>query len=516
MTAATFPGTLCIRADADARRGIGHVMRCIALAQAWQDEGGNVVLVSATDSPALLERLKSERIKVTRSLGLPGSIEDAQDLVQQAGATRATWVVLDGYHFGPEYRSIIKKADLKLMVIDDLADSDLSMSDLILNQNLHATPQLYENHAGKTTRLLTGLSHVLLRREFLTKPLLRERGVSVETMNLLVTLGGADAPNVTEHIMKMLATHDLPMRMHVTIIVGAANPHLDALQAALPVLQKRHNTRLHINPPNVPELMRAADLALSAAGSSCWELACLGVPMALIITADNQREIARSLEVGGAALNLGEHTGFPQQDSFEKLANLMMDQGLRSRMRSQAKDLIDGQGAKRVVAALIHHPLRLRSATLEDARLLHLWANEPLARQMSFSADSIPWGNHLKWLSHRLGSNDCRLSIGLDLRNNPVGQVRLDREGHTATLSISIAPEARGQGYASILARMASQQALADGWCSEVHAWVKPENAASIKAFERAGFSPKEPQTPHSQQAMLFVMGEPVRHAASI
>jgi L-amino acid N-acyltransferase YncA len=63
---------------------------------------------------------------------------------------------------------------------------------------------------------------------------------------------------------------------------------------------------------------------------------------------------------------------------------------------------------------------------------------------------------------------------------------------------------------------MASQQALADGWCSEVHAWVKPENAASIKAFERAGFSQKEPQTPHSQQATLFVMSEPVRHAASI
>jgi spore coat polysaccharide biosynthesis predicted glycosyltransferase SpsG len=145
MTAATFPGTLCIRADADARMGIGHVMRCIALAQAWQDEGGKVVLVSAADSPALLERLKSERIKVTRSRGLPGSIEDAQDLVKQAGATRATWVVLDGYHFGPEYRSIIKKADLKLMVIDDLADSDLSMSDLILN---HATTDWIEPRAA--------------------------------------------------------------------------------------------------------------------------------------------------------------------------------------------------------------------------------------------------------------------------------------------------------------------------------------------------------------------------------
>ena len=516
MNAANTIGTLCIRADADSRMGIGHVMRCIALAQAWQDAGGVVSFVTTTDSTALLDRLALEGIQVTPLQAAPGSSEDASELAHHASSNNATWVVLDGYHFGPEYRAVIKKTDLKLIVIDDLADSDLSQADAILNQNHYATAELYKGLASKTARLLVGVRYTLLRREFREHRKLPSRAALPEIKTLLITLGGADAPNVTQRIMELLTSNPMQIKMHVVIIVGATNPHLNKLQAALPDLQKQHNAVLSINPPNMAELMRGTDLAISASGSSTWELACLGVPMALIVTADNQREVAGSLEKRHAALVMGEHTLFPQQDTFQKLHRLMFDQTSRSRMQIETRQMIDGGGAKRVVEMLAAHPLHLRPAVFDDARLLFEWANDPLVRQMSFSADPIPWENHIEWMNRCLGSDAFRLKIGLDDENRSIGLVRLNREGGIATLSISIAPQARGRGYASKLARLVSLEALEDNWCAEIHAWVKSENTASLKTFIRAGFTERKSHTTHSEQRTLFVMSRQLESTATI
>jgi L-amino acid N-acyltransferase YncA len=67
--------------------------------------------------------------------------------------------------------------------------------------------------------------------------------------------------------------------------------------------------------------------------------------------------------------------------------------------------------------------------------------------------------------------------------------VRLDRAGTTATLSIGLAPEARGRGLAARLVRLAAVECLHSGWCRLVEARVRPENAASLATFRRAGFT---------------------------
>lgn len=60
MGAPSLFGSLCIRADAGPEQGIGHVMRCLALAQAWQDRGGTATFLTATQAPALHERIRRE------------------------------------------------------------------------------------------------------------------------------------------------------------------------------------------------------------------------------------------------------------------------------------------------------------------------------------------------------------------------------------------------------------------------------------------------------------------------
>src|SRR5205807_9904518 len=93
--------------------------------------------------------------------------------------------------------------------------------------------------------------------------------------------------------------------LEVQVVLGFSNPHRESLEAAAAV--SRHAVQLLDKVSDMPERMAWADGAISAAGSTCWELAFMGVPMLIIVTADNQRGSANALERREAAVNLGWH-----------------------------------------------------------------------------------------------------------------------------------------------------------------------------------------------------------------
>ena len=109
--------TLIIRADASSAIGHGHVMRCLALAQAWQDRGGRCVFVTSQPVPAIEARLTSEGFAVLKLEATPGSREDASQVADSAAQNDACWAVIDGYHFGLEYQQILK-SQWKLMILN--------------------------------------------------------------------------------------------------------------------------------------------------------------------------------------------------------------------------------------------------------------------------------------------------------------------------------------------------------------------------------------------------------------
>ena len=123
---------LLIRADASQQIGNGHVMRSLALAQAWQKGGGQVCLAARLLPEALKLRCREERIE-TRQPAESG--DDAGETVELAREAGADWVVLDGYQFATEFQRAIKNAGIRLLVIDDDGCARHHVADLILNQN---------------------------------------------------------------------------------------------------------------------------------------------------------------------------------------------------------------------------------------------------------------------------------------------------------------------------------------------------------------------------------------------
>lgn len=334
---------LVIRVDASAQIGTGHLMRCLALAQAWKDAGGKAIFITACESDGLLQQLREGGFDIhvlAHPYPEPGDWDYTKDTL---AAYPNAWVVLDGYHFDEIYQQRVKEAGHRLLVIDGKAHLKHYYADLVLNQNLHAEQLHYS--CEPYTHLLLGTRYVLLRREFLAwRDWKRE--IPQVARRVLVTLGGSDSNNNMLKVIQALQKVDVP-GLEAIVVLGAINPHADVLQAA--ISQSSIPIRLIHDAQNMPELMTKADLAITAGGITPWEMCFTGLPMLIIITADNQRDNVRAMHQAGIAENLGWYKNVDKENITGQLRVMMDSQELRQSMSHTQRKMVDGSGTERVL-----------------------------------------------------------------------------------------------------------------------------------------------------------------------
>lgn len=477
------PGTLLIRVDASIAMGTGHAMRCLALAQAWQDAGGKTVMAMAEATPATDDLLRREDVEVVR-LDVAGGTEG--DAIRTAGLAeqrQAAWVAVDGYQFDSAYQATLKSNGLRLMLIDDDGRALPYSADLVLNQNAHAAEALYGQRAPYT-RLLLGPDYAMLRRQFASWRNW-QREIPAAGRRILLTMGGSDPDNFTARVMEALPLVEMES-LESVVVVGGSNPHGPALEVAA---KSQNSVRLVKNADNMPELMAWADLAVSAAGTTCWEMFFLGLPAAVVDLAANQRPVAQRLNQLGVACHIESNRHCSTERIARELTRLLADAETRSRMCRCGRKLVDGRGASRVCAAMMGSGIRLRPATEADCRLLWEWANEPGVRASAFSQWPIGWDEHTAWFRAQLTDAASMILIGEDAAERPIGQVRMHRQSSSeGEIDVSVARDFRGAGYGSLLIDTAVREAAASAGITRVHAFIRPENGASARAFENAGF----------------------------
>ncbi len=495
----TTTNTLLIRADASTKIGTGHVMRCLALVQAWQETGGDACFVLVFHVPALEARLQAEGMRVVHLDAVqPGSEEDATATAVLAQQYQAEWIVVDGYHFDANYQQSLKAAGFRLLFIDDYGHTKHYYADVVLNQNIYAQPELYA-HREPYTQLLLGTKYALLRREFWEW---REwqRPFPAKARKILVTLGGSDPDNVTLTViqaLQQLSYDDL----EAIILVGGQNPHYRELETAV---FQNDRIQLRQNATNMPELMAWADLAISAGGSTNWELSFMGLPALIISLAKNQSLIVQHLHDAGTAVSIGSHKSITIKTIKKELQPLVESWERREAMSQRANLLIDGCGSRRIANIFNHSWLTLQPVTSEDSTLIWSWANDPIVRAVSFSTLEIPWESHTKWFANKLADPHCFLYLALNNQHHPIGQARYDVEGEEGVISISIAPEFRGYGYGTQLIQQATQMFFTESGIKIALAYIKKQNKASIHAFTKAGFQEADPAIIDKNKAKQF------------
>jgi len=501
-------GSLVIRADASIQIGTGHLMRCLALAQAWQLDGGQVVFLSHCESDALRQRIINEGIEF---IPISNPHPDSRDLENTLEVLRMhsagiignpAWLVLDGYHFDPAYQQAVRDAGFHLLVIDDMAHLPVYHADILLNQNLGAEKLKY--NCDSDTTLLLGSRYVLLRQEFLTWSGWK-REIQKVARKVLVTMGGSDPGNMTLKVIHALEQVQVD-GLEVVVAVGGSNPHYEVLQSAIRNLQLK--IHLERNASNLPELLAWADVSVTAAGSTCWELAFMGVPALVLVWAENQCMVASGLETAGISINLGWYANVTPEDIALRLLELVNSPKIRGEIAKRGRNLVDGNGASRVIQWIQARALNLRAAQEADCLMIYEWANDKVTRTFSFSTDPIPWEDHQTWYKSKLADPNILIYIALDLELSPVGMVRYQLAETKAVASINLASHQRGKGYGSKILRIASKKVFQDTPISLIHAYIKPDNSPSIHAFTKAGFVEKGIVDYQGNQACHFILQE--------
>lgn len=330
------PPHLVLRADANVQIGTGHVMRCLALADAWKRAGGAATFVSACDKP-----MRDRIIFAGHSL-----LDHDFPIQKMVRKQDRCIVALDGYEFGEAYQRIVKNTGAVVVVLDDYGHASHYTADFILNQNVGAENIRYS--CGPETRILRGPQYALLRDEFAAYRTWRRTTPDL-VRRLLVTMGGGDDGNSTSRIIRALAKVSA-QTFEAVVVVGGSNPNRALIEQA--AAETGGHIHIACDITNMAEQMASADLAIAAAGTTALELAFMGLPSLLVVLAENQQRVAQAMAVTGAARNLGEAGKLEDALLVQSIENLMTNPGSRRLMSERGQALVDGNGAERVVKIL--------------------------------------------------------------------------------------------------------------------------------------------------------------------
>lgn len=512
---------LLIRADAGPAVGTGHVMRMLALGQAWVKQGGEVVFVCGELPSSLTKRLE-QRFQLSNVSGKAGSSEDAQQTLELAQAFQPDWITLDGYRFDDPFQEIVKRSNIPLFVMDDYRHASHQHADFVLNQNSYASADDYDRH-DNSQMLLVGPKYLLLREEFVGAHESRSvaRKNSNDVRKILVTFGGSDPDNWTLKTLQVLS--DLKRRrLTVDCVVGACYEHFAELEMFKKTCSL--NVRIHQYVEQMTSLMSKTDLAITAGGSTCYELARCGVPSIVVAIADNQLAIANWMHENGIMLSIDENEPEPLAGSgkntcretrlINAIRQMICDVERRQKMSQKGMTIVDGKGAQRVVDKMGTQLVSFRTATQDDAEWMWHWRNDPEVRSVSFNKAVVPLEQHRTWLDTRLEDERSLIWMSDDRHGSPVGQVRFDLgdHGESAQISIIVNQALRGRGLGTKLISAACDKLFASSSHSalnQIIAQIMPTNTASEKAFRAAGFRAIEPTVVNGIMALQFVLERP-------
>ena len=483
---------LFIRTDAGGVLGTGHVMRMLALAQAYSARGGRVVFITMLCPAALIERILDEGFEhhslSSQSADLLGSEQDATETLDFINASGGGRLVTDGYHFGIHYQDKIAEHGVKLMCVDDHGYSEEWNCEAVLNQNLDAEVKARHFYPESSTHLLLGIDYCLLRKEFLENYSSKKSWAEVE--KLLITLGGSDKDNATKKVLQLASSYT-QRKLHIRVLLGADNPHLESLEA----LESPHQIEFLRNVRDMPAQYKWADGIISAGGSSCWEWLYYGLPGLLVEIADNQKPVLAGICAHGYASSLGHFqeliSGNKQQN--QTLLSKWLDHPEDCADEKKAHSAVDGLGAQRIASYLAGQEVLVRNTQQDqDAAFLFELANDESVRGVGFHTEPIPWETHIAWLERHLQSEQSYLFTIEDAEAHPVGQIRLHLVGENIwEIGVSIHPRGRKKGFAKI----AIKQLLESNLCQfsspqEIIATIKKDNVPSLRLFESLEFSP--------------------------
>jgi UDP-2,4-diacetamido-2,4,6-trideoxy-beta-L-altropyranose hydrolase len=488
---------LFFRVDGSTAIGLGHLIRCQALAQSLNPSFQSTFFVRELES-SIQRQLTDARVTLWH---IPASIsiglEEAEWVASQLIATDT--LVLDGYHFTPAYQRLLAATGIALLCIDDLITPPI-WANAVLNQAGGVSATAYAH--VPLAELCLGPSYALLRPEFWANT--ASLAASAQP-RLFLNMGGADPTNQTAVLLPLLRQRFPAYRL--AVVTGAAYPFLSDLQKI--VVADGAITLFHNLPAaEFAALLRTCQVFVCPPSGVAYECCASGGAVLLHPTADNQQALFTFLVQQELAIPLTDGFALVESDLSALAAQQLMRQ----------RQLFDGLAAQRLQTTVFHlvegQHYTIRQAEAQDAALYFTWANDPGVRLNAIQSETISWPTHIAWFARRIQDVDSYLYILQAPSNEPIGQVRIEFDSSTllGTIDYSLAPAYRGMGLGKLLLRRALQRLRHDrpGLAGQaVQGYVKASNQASARVFEQLRFVRQETVTLQGEVCEVFRLDFP-------
>lgn len=356
---------ILFRTDGSSLIGLGHLSRCLTLANYFKSIGMNCTFVCRESDIKLknIIDIEGHSVKVlNKTYKISTGIEDTEvphsswletdwetdafETINSISGNNFDILFIDHYSLDYKWINLIREHVKKVVVIDDLADRVLNC-DFLIDQTLGRDISDYKDLLGPSSISLVGSKFSILRPEFIQKideaKVKRQETSKVKT--ILISLGGVDKDNITKKIIESLLKYKFVKDLQINVVLGAGSSHFDDIKSFADL---KSNVKVFFNIKNMSDFILDADLAFGAGGSSSWERCVLGLPSINVVLSKNQEKISSALEESHLGFNIGYWSESKTKEILEKLSQLRDDASIWHKFSKNCFNITDGKGIKRI------------------------------------------------------------------------------------------------------------------------------------------------------------------------
>lgn len=474
---------VAFRTDASARSGLGHLRRCVSVAQGLARIGASAVFLCRKGDVDVAAVVNAAGFALRWVEGDADQEADAHASVTALHGLAPDWIVVDDYGKDARWhRYVGDSLECRLAAIDDLADRPLDV-ELLIDHNLALAAEQSKRYARQLmqsrTRQLFGPRFAMLGPAFQDLPPFEIHAV---VNRIGIFLGGTD-PTLHSAIA-MRGCRESGFEGAIEVVTTSGNPALESLRRAV---AGDSNAKLLVDLPDLRDFNARCDIVIGAGGGAAWERCAIGVPTLTLCLVDNQRAVVPALVEQGATLSTEDNSA---GGIGAALRPLLGDVQARASLSRRSRDLVDGHGTERIAIVMTAAcGLRLIPAGLDHARLMWTWRNHPATRAVSRQSAEITLDDHLAWMTRTLSMPDRHLWIAT-AESRPVGVIRFDELPATGHVEVSLYldPQLQGLGLGGRLLAAGESQLRRLRPVLAINAEVLPGNDASHALFVSAGY----------------------------
>jgi UDP-2,4-diacetamido-2,4,6-trideoxy-beta-L-altropyranose hydrolase len=345
--------SILFRCDGSPEIGLGHIVRCLALADELRDIHNCRISFAMRKGPLGIRMVEEKGYNVITVRDTDHTFNYGtwlNECVREVGAQMIVFDVRDGLR-----RPVVKELrdnGILIVTIDDPEDKRLE-ADMAFYPPV---PQIKRiDWTGFKGELYVGWEWVILRKEF-SEWRKKQDGISqspmtndVSAIKILVTMGGSDPQGMTLKAVKALEMLDDDFE--ATVVLGAGFQHKKQLNNLLSACKHCFDVRENVQ--NMAELMAQSDLAVASFGVTAYELAAMGVPAIYLCLTEDHAESASAFVEEGMAISLGAFTHVTTEMIATRISNVINNKSLLSELANNARKYIDGQGVARMSRLMV-------------------------------------------------------------------------------------------------------------------------------------------------------------------